>query len=111
MASVSISFSKDTNSGLQRIGKVHETRGTVTITGTYVSTKVPVTAADFGFGTIEGIDAGPVYGEGVTGTGTYLGAYYDSTNSYIELIDNDGAEVAANYDCDAFTFPARVRGR
>jgi len=111
MASVSIAFSEDLNSGRQRIGRVHEVIGEVTITGTYVSTKVPITAADFGLGSIESLQPDIVYGEGVTGTGTYLGAYYDETNDYIELVDNDGAEVAADYDCDGFIFPITVRGR
>lgn len=111
MAATSISFSEYTNGGRQRVGDQHVVQGEVTLSGTYTSTKVPVTAGDFGLGVIESLEPSVVYGEGVTGTGTYLTAYYDDDNDYIELVDNDGAEVAATYDSDGFVFYVTVKGR
>ena len=111
MAATTISFSEYTNGGRQRVGRQHVVQGEVTLSGTYTSTKVPITAADFGLGVIESIEPSVVYGEGVTGTGTYLSAYYDDTNSYIELVDEDAAEVASAYDSDSFAFYVTVKGR
>lgn len=111
MASVSISFAEDTNGARYQVGDVEVRRGTVTIAGTYTSTKVPVTAADFGLGVIEDIVLDTVKVDGSVQTiGTYLEPFYVPASNYI-ILTEDGREVAATFDTDGGTFRARVYGR
>ena len=109
MASVSVTFSETSR---ERIGKSYEIEGTLTLAGTYVSTKVPVTPATFGLTDIERCEVFDTLAEGVTGTGTFLNAIYDDSNSYIKLYDTSTTiEAAADYDTDGATCRIVARGR
>lgn len=119
MAAVSISFSAvdGRGDGVRRplsyrdLGNgVREAYGQVTISGTYTSTKVPISASDFSLATLDRVFPFTCYGEGVAGTGTYLTPYYNPSTGSI-ILTEDGAEVAATFDTDGFVFDVIVRGQ
>ena len=110
MASVSITFSPDDPGGHDRVGRQVIKRGTVTMSGTYTSTKVPVTAGDFGLTDIDQLYVTGAVTANDEATATYLQAVYVPASDYI-ILEEDGREVAATFDTNAGSFHVEVRGR
>jgi len=118
MAAVSVTFTGRTVGGgnvpnVRTVEGVKEAYGSLALTGTYTSTKIPVTASDFGFDELYDVDPAPAFGEGVTGTGTFMFAHYDHANGYIRVgytTTGTTVEAAADTNMAPFSIPVRVIG-
>ena len=113
MASVTVSFNAVPSGENYDDEGYNAVYGVATISGTYTSTKVPLTASTFGFDRLDYVEPGTVYG-----SGTFLIPYWDSDNDRILLGANVTGtalsqieEVAATTDVDGFTFNVRARGK
>lgn len=96
--------------GRQRVGREHEVRGTLALSGTYDSAKVPVTAAQLGLGRITSLVPGTAQDGTVAlatewvGASNYIKVYETAGTVDLPFDEFDGGSMAS------YSIPIVARG-